>query len=76
MDGIVKSLVHRDCEESTTGPRYQRSEMLGPIISGPSSHSIGSNPYCTGVSQEQARIEAEHVLCEIQSLVGVSDVSW
>lgn len=72
MDGVIQSLVHEDREGSTTGPR---SEMLGPITSGPSSRSIGRNPYRAGISLEQARIEAEHVLREIQSLVGVSDVS-
>ena len=76
MDGVFQSLVHRYRNESTTDSLCQRSRILGPISSGHLSRPIGSKLSCPDVSQEQAKKEAEHVLRQIQALVGVSDVSW
>jgi hypothetical protein len=69
MEGVIQSLVQR-CR-----PDYlsQRSGTLGPMTP---SGTICSKTTCFDISQEQARKEAEHVLCEMQILLGVSDVSW
>lgn len=72
LDGIIQSLVHWHCCESTTESICQQT--LGRITDDSLPSPVCTKTTCPTIL-EQAEKEAQHVLYEIQTLVGVSDVS-